>query len=151
MRKAAIATCLFVLTTAQAYAQSNRIVLITADEAKRPAPPASDLTFRAGVSRGPTITLVSPKASDTNLQSPVHLQLKFEGRGGAQVDVDSLKLTYVKSPAVDLTERVKTFAKPAGIDLLEAELPPGMHTLRAEIKDKDGRPGFFSFNLNVAK
>ena len=149
MRKAAIATCLFVLTTAQAYAQSNRIVLITADEAKRPAPPASDLTFRAGVSRGPSITLVSPKASDTSVQSPVHLQLKFEGRGGAQVDVDSLKLTYVKSPSVDLTERVKIFAKPVGMDVPEAELPPGTHTIRAEIKDKDGRSGFFNFNLNV--
>src|SRR5205807_7310327 len=106
--------------------------------------------FRAGVSRGPSITLVSPNPSDANTHSPVRLELKFEGRGGAQVDVGTLKLVYVKSPAVDLTDRIKAFAKPAGISVPAAELPPGTHTIRAEIKDKDGRAGFFSFNLNVA-
>jgi hypothetical protein len=131
------------------HAQSNRIVLITPDEALRPKAPQGDLTFRAGVSRGPTITLVSPKPTDKTVQSPVHLELKFEGRGGAQVDVDSLKLTYIKSPAIDLTERVKSFAKPAGIDVPLAELPPGTHSIRAEVKDKDGRAGFINFNLNV--
>ena len=131
------------------HAQSNRIVLITPDEALRPKAPQGDLTFRAGVSRGPTITLVSPKPTDKTVQSPVHLELKFEGRGGAQVDVNSLKLIYIKSPAIDLTERVKSFAKPAGIDVPLAELPPGTHSIRAEVKDKDGRAGFINFNLNV--
>jgi hypothetical protein len=132
------------------HAQSNKIVLITPDEALRPQAPQGDLTFRAGVSRGPTITLMSPKPTDKTVQSPMHLEIKFEGRGGAQVDVDSLKLTYLKSPSVDLTERVKSFAKPVGLDVPAAELPPGTHTIRAEIKDKDGRTGFASFNLNVA-
>jgi len=86
-----------------------------------------------------------------NVKSPIHLQLKFEGRGGAQIDVDSLKLIYAKNPAVDLTERVKAFVKPTGIDVPEAEVPPGTHAIRAEIKDKDGRSGFVNFNLNVAK
>ena len=62
----------------------------------------------------------------------------------------SFQLTYVRSPAVDLTQRVKSFAKPAGIDLPEAEVPPGTQTIRAEIKDKDGRSGILVFNLNVA-
>jgi len=79
------------------------------------------------------------------VHSPVRLELKFEGRGGAQVNVETLKLVYVKSPAVDLTDRIKAFAKPAGISVPAAELPPGTHTIRAEIKDKDGRAGFFSF------
>ena len=151
IRTAAIPICLFVLMTGQVYAQSNRIVLITEDEAQLPAPPASDLTFRAGISRGPTITLVSPSPSDRNVRSPLRLQLKFEGRGGALVDADSLKLTYVKNPAVDLTERVKSFSKPDGLDVAEAELPPGTHTIRAEVKDKDGRSGFINFNLSIAK
>jgi hypothetical protein len=133
------------------HAQSNRIILITQDEALRPQAPQGDLTFRAGVSRGPAITLMSPKPTEKTVQSPMHLELKFEGRGGAQVDVDSLKLTYMKNPSVDLTERVKSFAKPVGIDVPSAELPPGMHTIRAEIKDKDGRTGVTSFNLNVTK
>ena len=57
--------------SAAARAQSDRIVLITADEAKRPQAPQGDLSFRAGVSRGPSITLVSPNPSDANVHSPV--------------------------------------------------------------------------------
>ena len=37
------------------------------------------------------------------------------------------------------------------VDVPEAEVPPGTHTIRAEIKDKDGRAGFLTFNLKVAK
>lgn len=155
LSKSVIVTCLVVAMGAPvagpSHAQSGRVVLITADETKLPLPPTTDLTFRAGVSRGPTIVLLLPKPSETNIQSPVHLQLKFEGRGGAQIDVDSFKLTYVRTPAVDLTGRVKIFTKPAGIDVPEAEIPPGTHTIRAEIKDKDGRAGSFTFNLNVTK
>ncbi len=155
LNKSAIIICLAVamgaLAAEPSHAQSGRVVLITADEAKLPRPPTTDLIFRAGVSRGPAITLLLPKSSETNVQSPVHLQLKFEGRGGAQVDVDSFKLTYVRTPAVDLTNRVKIFVKPDGIDVPEAEMPPGTHTIRAEIKDKDGRAASFTFNLNVAK
>ena len=39
-------------------AQSQPIVLITADEAKRPRQPTADLSFRAGISRGPAINLL---------------------------------------------------------------------------------------------
>jgi len=155
LNKSAIVTCLLVATGALSagpcHAQSGRVVLITADEAKLPLAPTTKLTVRAGVSRGPAIALLLPKPSETNVRSPVHLQLKFEGRGGAQIDVDSFKLTYDRIPAVDLTDRVKIFAKPAGIDVPEAEMPPGTHTIRAEIKDKDGRAGSFTFNLNVVK
>jgi hypothetical protein len=153
LRKSGIVSCLFIAISALAAgpsgAQSGRIVLITADEAKLPLLPTTDLAFRAGISRGPTITLLSPAA--TKVQSPVHLQLKFEGRGGAKIDVDSFKVTYLRNPTVDLTNRVKAFAKPAGVDVPEAEMPPGTHTIRAEIKDKDGRAGFLTFNLNVVK
>lgn len=130
-------------------AAPKHVVLITPDEAQRPLPADSDLAFRAGVSRGPAIELVSPKPSEKTVQSPVHLHLKFEGRGGAQIDVDSLKLTYIRNPATNLTDRVKEFATPAGVDVPEAEIPAGMHIIRADVKDKDGRSGFLIFRLNV--
>src|SRR5262245_13052201 len=118
-----------VLVAGHPHAESKPVVLITAEEAQRPAPPSADLTFRAGISRGPGIELISPKASEKSVRSPVHLQLKFEGRGGALIDVDSLKLTYIRNPSVDLTGRIKGFAKPDGIDVLEAALPPGPHSI----------------------
>ena len=129
--------------------QSGPIVLITADEAQRPAIANADLTFRAGISRGPAIELVLPRPSEKSVRSPIHLQLKFEGRGGAQIDVDSLKLTYIRNPSADLTSRVKGFAKADGVDVPEAEIPPGMHIIRADVKDKEGRSGSLIFKLNV--
>jgi hypothetical protein len=132
-------------------AQSRPVILITDDEGKFVPAPPSDLNFRAGVSRGPSITVLSPTPGEGNLQSPFHLQLKFEGRGGAEIDPESLRLTYTKSPAVDLTARVKPFVKPDGLDVPEASVPPGNHTLRAQIKDKDGRPGSVTFTLKVSK
>ena len=152
MRISAIAACLVATLggAAAALAQSKGVVLITAEESGLAAAPQGDLTFRAGVSRGPSITLVSPKPSEPTLRSPFRLQLKFEGRGGAQVDADSLKLTYAKSPSVDLTARIKPFASASGIDLPEASVPPGHHTIRAEVKDKDGRASTVTFVLKVA-
>jgi methionine-rich copper-binding protein CopC len=152
MRLMATAACL-VATIAVApavLAQSKTVQLITAEESGLAAAPQGDLTFRAGISRGPSITVVSPKANEATVRSPFRLQLKFEGRGGAQVDAESVKLTYAKSPAVDLTARVKPFASASGIDLPEASVPPGQHTIRAEVKDKDGRPGVVTFVLKVA-
>lgn len=134
-----------------AHAQSKPVVLITAEEGQLGTAPQGDLTFRAGVSRGPTITVVSPKPDDPTVRSPFHLQLKFEGRGGAQVDSDTLKLTYARSPAIDLTARVKPYANPSGINLPEASVPPGNHTIRAEVKDKDGRAGSVTFVIKVAQ
>ena len=159
MSKSAIVTWLIMAMGALAVGSSNAqmgpVVLITADEAKLPLSSIADSSFRPsvsrGISRGPKIVLLSPKLSETSVHSPVHLQLKFEGRGGAQIDVGSFKLTYVRNPAVDLTDRVKNFVKSAGMDVPEAAIPPGTQTIRAEIKDKDGRAGFLTFNLNVAK
>ena len=152
--KSAMVICFIVamraLSVGPCHAQSRQVVLITADEAKRPRSPMTGLTLR-GVTRGPAIELLSPKPPETTVQSPVHLQLKFEGHGGAQIDEDSFKLTDLSNPPVDLTDRVKTFVKPAGIDVPEAEIPPGTYAIRAEIKDKDGRAGFLTFSLNVAK
>lgn len=149
MKPYATALCLSLAFTGPVLAQSKPVVLITPDEAKLDAGTSGDLTFRAGVSRGPTITVVSPKSSDAGLQSPIRLQLKFDGRSGAQVDADSLKLFYTKKQAIDLTDRVKQFVSPAGMEVPEASVPPGTHTLRAEIKDKDGRASSVTFTVKV--
>lgn len=139
-----------VYATGLCYAQSKPVVLITADEAKRPRQAAADLTFRAGISRGPAINLLTPQAPAA-LRSPIHLQLRFAAHGGAQIDRTSIKLVDVVVPAVDLTDRVKGFTKVDGIDVPEAEIPPGTYTIRAEVKDTDGHPGSLTFTLNVAQ
>ena len=80
----------------------------------------------------------------------MHLQLKFETHGGAKIDPDSVKFTYLKTPNVDLTERIKPFVQVTGIDIPDTQLPAGDHMLRVDIKDLDGRIGSMVFALKVA-
>jgi hypothetical protein len=88
-------------------------------------------------------------ASGEQVHSPMHLQLKFEPFGGAKIDPDSVKVTYLRTPNVDLTSRVKSFVQPTGIDIPDVELPVGEHMVRVDIKDSDGRVGTTSFVLKV--
>lgn len=137
--------------TAPALAQSDpaRLVLITEAEAKLPAPLDFKLALRAGVTRGPKVILVSP-TGDGDVQSPVHLNLKFESFGGAKIDLSSIKITYLKKPAVDLTERLVNVTQAGGIDVV-AELPAGVHNIRVDLKDSEGRVGTANFVLKVAE
>jgi hypothetical protein len=84
-------------------------------------------------------------------KSPLKLQVKFQSYGGADIDPASIKVTYLKNPAVDLTPRVKPFAQAADIDMPNAELPPGNHDIRIDVKDSAGRAGFAIFTIKVAQ
>jgi hypothetical protein len=61
-----------------------------------------------------------------------------------------VKVTYLRTPNVDLTPRIKAFVQPTGIDMPDVELPVGDHMVRVDIKDSDGRIGSTSFVLKVA-
>lgn len=122
-------------------------VLISADEAKLPPPKGAVGVATRGITRGPKVAYVG--AGDA-MKSPMRLQLKFESFGGAKIDTDSLKVTYVKTPSVDLTPRLKPFVKSDGIDMPDAELPAGDHLIRVDVKDSDGRVATTSFTLKIA-
>jgi hypothetical protein len=122
-------------------------VLITPEEASLPPPKGAVAVTSRGITRGPRIEyLGSPSAT----HSPVRLQLKFESFGGAKIDPNSVKVTYMKNPAVDLTPRLKPFVQPTGIDMADAVLPSGDHMLRVDLKDSDGRAATTSFTLKIA-
>jgi hypothetical protein len=121
-------------------------VLITEEEAKLPPPRGAVVANRRGITRGPKVDFVS---DGQQMHSPMHFQLKFESFGGAKVDPDSVKIMYLRTPNVDLTERIKSFINATGIDIPDVELPPGDHMVRVEIKDSDGRIGSASFVLKV--
>jgi hypothetical protein len=122
-------------------------VLITEDEAKLPPPRGAVAADRRGITRAPKIDVV---LQEGQIHSPMHLQLKFESFGGATIDPNSVKVTYLKTPVVDLTSRIKSFVQPTGIDIPDVELPAGDHMVRVDIKDSDGRVGSTSFILKVA-
>jgi hypothetical protein len=121
--------------------------LITEEEAKLPPPKGAVAADRRGILRGPKVEFISP--ADT-ARSPIHLQLKFESYGGAKIDPESVKMTYLRTPNVDLTPRVRQYVQPTGIDIPGTELPPGEYMVRVDLKDSDGRPGSTSFILKIS-
>ena len=133
-------------TTALVPAYAGQ-VLITEEEAKLPPPRGAVAADRRGITRGPKIELIADKEP---IHSPTHLQLKFESYGGAKIDPDSVRVTYLRTPNVDLTGRIKPFVQATGIDMLDVQLPVGDHMVRVDIKDSDGRFGSTSFVLKVA-
>jgi hypothetical protein len=121
--------------------------LITEEEAKLPPPKGAIPADRRGILRGPKVEVVSPNEA---AHSPLRLRLKFESFGGAKINIDSVKVIYLRTPNVDLTPRVKPFIQPDGIDMPDTELPPGEYMVRVDIKDSDGRPGTVIFTLKVS-
>lgn len=138
---AAICATVIAATTAKAE------VLITAEEAALPPPKGAIGVDRRGVTRGPKVELISP----AELQPPGKFQLKFLSYGGASIDLSSVKMSYLRTPNVDLTPRIRIYLQPTGIDMTDVVMPPGEHMLRVDIKDSDGRAGGTSFVLKVAR
>ncbi len=69
--------------------------------------------------------------------------------GGSKIDLASVQVSYLKTPAVDLTERIKPYLSVDGIDMPAAELPPGEHPIRIDIKDSEGRAGSANVVLKI--
>lgn len=132
------------LSAAHVYAAP----LITAKEAKLPDA-AGGLNTR-GISRGPGINVVSPEAGAQNT-GPFEFKVDFEPRGGSTIDKSSVKVIYMKSPTVDLTPRIKAATTDSGIDLKNAEIPPGDHHIKITVKDSEGREASTTTTLVGAK
>jgi hypothetical protein len=123
--------------------------LISAAEAKLPLAPETGMATR-GLTRGPAIEQISPAPTVQNLKSPLPLKIKFTGRNNVAIDPASVRLTYLKAPSVDLTDRIKTHITANGIDMPQAEVPPGVHILRLDVKDSEGRATTATIKLTVA-
>jgi hypothetical protein len=127
--------------------QARAEVLITPEEAKLPA---NNLT-RRGMFLGPSIEVISPRSDLGPLKSPIRLVLKFHPHGAAKVDLTTLRVTYLKQPIVDLSERVAHFATTESIDMPVAEIPPGSHRLWFDVEDANGEVGSIELNLQIVQ
>ena len=136
------------VATGQLPASAANVILITPDEAKLPPPKIAVAMSARGVTRGPEIEVVQDVDPT---KSPTHFLLKFVAHGGAKIDPATVQMTYLRTPDVDLTPRIKPFVTDGGIDIPDAVVPPGTHMLRVDLKDSDGRTGTLNFTLNVAQ
>lgn len=132
------------ISLAPAFAE----VLITEQEAMRPAAKPKPEEASRGIFRAPKIDVLSPQEA---VASPLVLKLKFESFGGTKIDEDSVRVIYLKNPAVDLTPRLKKYLKSGGIEMDAAEAPPGEHHLKVEVKDSDGHLGTADIVFTVTK
>ena len=136
----------FLATILAAPGSAYAAALITAEEAALPPMKGAIATSNRGITRGPKITVTEESAA----KSPIRFHVKFQPLGGSAIDPDGVKVIYLKQPNVDLTPRVKPFTQPTGIDMPDAQLPPGDHPVRIDVKDSEGRISTTSFVLKVA-
>lgn len=91
---------------------------------------------RGGTSRKPDIKLLSPGSAPVG--SPLLLRIAFTAHGGSQIDPTKTSVTYLKTPEIDLTTRLKLYISENGIEVPEAEIPPGKHIIEISVSDREG-------------
>jgi hypothetical protein len=123
--------------------------LITASEAGLPAAAATEIAMR-GLTRGPSVDQVSPPADSMSPLGALTLNVKFEAHNGANVDPASVKITYLKQPAIDLTQRLRPYITAAGIKAGDVDVPPGIHFIRIDLTDSQGRTSTTIMKIQVA-
>jgi hypothetical protein len=125
--------------------------LVTPKEAALPAAPVLSLNLRGSPTRRPAVIVVSPPPAAAQLSSPLDVKLQFRAFGGATIDPSTVVVTYLKQPAIDLTQRLTPFITAQGIDISQVEVPPGKHQFWIELKDNEGRVGGAPFSFQVGQ
>jgi hypothetical protein len=77
--------------------------------------------------------------------------LRFHAFGGAEIDPESVVVTYLKQPSIDITQRITRFITAEGIEIDKVDVPPGAHQFWIEVKDKSGHAGAAELSFQVAK
>jgi hypothetical protein len=128
---------------------ASAVQLVTEQEAGYPDDPYGET--RGSPTAGPEVEVVSPSLAGL-IKSPFNLKIRFKAHGGAQVDRDSIAITYRKVPAIDITQRIGPYIRADGIDMNDAELPAGAHGFRIDVRDSRGRwAAPFLFKIRAAK
>lgn len=138
-----------VAATCSAARPAAAFQLITAAEAALP-PRTIPATKERSPTRLPRITVLSPSGIGA-VYSPFDLKLRFSAFGGAAIDPDSVVLTYIKQPDIDITSRIRSFITANGIEIANADVPAGMHQFWIQLTDTDGRSAGREFDVQVVK
>lgn len=123
--------------------------LITQAEAALPAAPTPDIGLR-GLTRGPDVDQRSPSPEAVTPLGPLTLDVTFEPHNGVAVDPGTVKVTYLKEPAIDLTQRLKPYITATGIKAGDVGIPPGTHMIRIDLADTQGRTATKIMTIKVA-
>lgn len=92
MNKKSIFWILSVMLSVLLTQHAHAAWLISPEEA---ALPEGKIMHKRGIFPGPKIEFTSP-ATATPVKSPLHLQINFKARNGSNVDVNSVRVSYIK-------------------------------------------------------
>ncbi len=149
--KRQIAALCLAASMALAAASARAFELITAAEAALPPGTVPTLDLRGSPTRRPAIIVVSPPRAAGQVRSPLDLKVQFRAFGGAAIDPSSVVVTYLKQPPIDLTQRLTPYITAQGVDIPQAQVPPGKHQFWIELKDNVGRIGAGEFGFQVGQ
>lgn len=137
---------------------ASALVLITPEEAllpDAPAPPAGTgpdgelkLIVPESTAEGPEIVVMSPEQGK-DYRSPLKVFVRFVPREGTEVKLSTLKVEFIKIFTIDITDRLREYAKSEGIFVEKAEIPSGSHKVRVTVGDSDGGMTSRAFVLKV--
>ena len=119
------------------------VKLITEEEAKAPN---LQVPATRAITRGPSISLETPLEVSAKSFA---FKLAFEPRGGAKIDPYSIKFEYLKQPIIDLTARFKPGINGNTVELAQASVPVGSHSIRVWVRDSEGREAQTTLHLNA--
>ena len=132
-------------------ASAEAFQLITPEEAALPSATMATLALRGSPTRRPGIVVISPPVDAGLMHSPLDLKLEFRAFGGSKIDPNTVVLTYLKEPLIDITQRIAQFITADGISITKVQVPPGKHQFWIELKDNNGRLGGTEFGFQIAK
>jgi len=136
------------LVTLALVTLSTAATLVSEEEAQLPR---DESQLRAPIERGPDIIAVYPAPNSGLIQSPFRFRVRFQAHGNTQIDLSSLVVTYKSIPSRDLTERVRASVNAGGIDMSDAQVPPGKHRIWIFVRDSAGHQGRADIRFDVAK
>ncbi len=143
--------CALVLATLGAcHVASAQLVLVTEQEARASRSATPRFTPKALPAPGaPRIILLAPDISRSVL-SPIRINLHFRPTAPAVILPETFRVFY-GAFALDITPRITGSAKvtPEGLEVPEAILPAGSHTVQVELQDSVGRHGQQRFEFVV--
>jgi hypothetical protein len=113
-------------------------LILPEEAAMAPAPEPKGIieAGREDISVGPVIEIVEPPNGGRG-PMPIEVLIRFTPRS-EPVDLASLKVTLVKFIQIDITDRIRPYVTPDGIQVKEAKIPPGKHRVRIVVADRAG-------------
>jgi hypothetical protein len=145
LRKVLLAYGLSFIGCAGFSIPAHAVTLINSAEAALPDPPPLELSVRGVDAMSGFVQMLPPKHAVA--RSHFHMLIRFE----AVCNPSSVVMTLVKQPSVDLTARIRPYLSSQGIDVPDAEAPPGDYKIRLIYRDTTGLQRVGNVLFSVAR